>query len=55
MRDGDHSPGSIQGITAVYNRYRYADEKRSALTAWANKVKEIVDGKPRENVVPLRG
>jgi site-specific recombinase XerC len=31
----NHSPGGTQGITAVYNRYRYGDEKRAALAAWA--------------------
>jgi integrase len=37
----NHSPGSVQGITAIYNRYRYTDEKRSALESWAEKLAEI--------------
>ena len=37
----NHSPGSTQGITAIYNRYRYSDEKRDALTAWANYMETI--------------
>ena len=34
----NHAPGSTQGITAVYNRYRYSTEKRDALIAWANHI-----------------
>lgn len=30
----NHRSGSIKGVAAVYNRYDYADEKRTALTAW---------------------
>jgi integrase len=39
----NHSPGSTQGITAVYNRYRYSDEKRDALIAWANHIETITE------------
>jgi integrase len=31
----NHRSGSIRGVAAVYNRYDYAEEKRSALTEWA--------------------
>lgn len=31
----NHAPATTQGITAVYNRHRYTDEKRAALEAWA--------------------
>ncbi len=31
----NHAPGATQGITAVYNRYSYAEERRTALAAWA--------------------
>jgi integrase len=33
-----HSPGRTMGITAVYNRFRYADECRRALEAWEQHV-----------------
>jgi len=37
----NHRSGSIKGVAAVYNRYDYADEKRAALTAWANELIRI--------------
>ena len=40
----NHAPGATQGITAVYNRHRYDDEKRAALDAWARHVRRITDG-----------
>ena len=36
----NHSPGSVGGITAIYNRHKYEREKREALQAWA----DCVDG-----------
>jgi integrase len=50
----NHSPGATQGITAIYNRYRYGDEKRDALAAWARHVLGLVEQRPA-NVVALRG
>jgi integrase len=38
----NHSPGSTMGITAVYNRHRYADEKRAALDAWSRDVERVI-------------
>jgi integrase len=38
----NHSPGSTQGITAIYNRHRYGDEKRQALAAWGREVERII-------------
>jgi integrase len=37
----NHSPASTQGITAIYNRHRYGDEKRLALAAWGREVERI--------------
>ena len=34
----NHSPGSVQGITSIYNRFRYTDERRMALQNWAEYV-----------------
>jgi integrase len=31
----NHSPGSLQGVTAIYNRHRYVEERRAALEQWA--------------------
>ena len=41
-----------QGIAAVYDRHDYFDEKREALTLWANRLREIVSPPPA-NVVKL--
>jgi integrase len=34
----NHTPGSIQGVTHIYNRFRYLEERRAALQAWAEQV-----------------
>jgi integrase len=49
----NHSPGSTMGITAVYNRHRYADEKRAALDAWSREVERII-GRNEAEVIALR-
>jgi integrase len=51
----NHKSGTIQGVTAVYNRYDYAREKEQALATWANALGAIVTGQARGNVVALRG
>jgi integrase len=40
------------GITAVYDRHSYDDEKRQALEAWARKLENILTGKEAK-VIPL--
>ncbi|NZD54138.1 tyrosine-type recombinase/integrase [Rhizobium leguminosarum] len=40
----NHRSGSIKGVAAVYNRYDYAEEKRAALIAWADHVKQVIGG-----------
>jgi integrase len=47
----NHSPGSTQGITAIYNRHRYGDEKRIALAAWARELERGL-GRRDVKVVP---
>jgi integrase len=42
----NHRSGSISGVAAVYNRFDYANEKRTALQAWANFVLATVEGRP---------
>ncbi|MDW9908842.1 tyrosine-type recombinase/integrase [Sinorhizobium meliloti] len=37
----NHKSGAIQGVAKIYNRYDYLDEKRQALTAWADLVQQI--------------
>ena len=35
-------PLQTMGITAVYNRYRYTDEKRAALDAWSREIERLL-------------
>ncbi|MDK1494002.1 tyrosine-type recombinase/integrase [Sinorhizobium sp. 7-81] len=37
----NHQSGSIKGVAKIYNRYQYLDEKREALTSWAEYVQRI--------------
>ena len=50
----NHAPASTQGITAIYNRYRYADEKRMALEAWARHVMALVEEREAKVVALVR-
>ena len=49
----NHAPAATMGVTAIYNRFKYDDEKRAALDAWARHVDRLVNGTSAE-VVPLR-
>jgi len=50
----NHVSGTFRGIVGVYQQHDYADEVRLALQRWADRVDEIVGGKPAK-VVKLRG
>ena len=45
-----HSPGRTMGISAVYIRHRYLEERRQALEAWANHVLDLVKPTKRAKV-----
>ena len=49
----NHVSGTMGGIVSVYQRHDFADEKRTALAAWANFLDGLVSDKPG-NVVELR-
>jgi integrase len=49
----NHVSGTFRGIVGVYQQHDYADEVRIALQKWADRVEEIVGGKPAK-VVALR-
>ena len=49
----NHVSGTFRGIVGVYQTHDYADEVRIALQRWADRVDEIVGGKPAK-VVKLR-
>ncbi len=41
-----------KGVTAVYDRYSYEKEKRTALEAWGRKLESVVSGEaPAAEVV----
>lgn len=48
----NHVSGTAAGIVSVYQRHDYADEKRSALDAWARLVADLVEGRA-DNVVRI--
>lgn len=39
----NHASGSISGVTAVYNRYQYLDEKRDAVKRYEKYMRDILD------------
>jgi integrase len=41
----NHRSGSVSGVTAIYAKHDYAEEKRAAMAAWAREVERIVAGK----------
>jgi integrase len=49
----NHKSGVIKGVTAIYNRYSYASEKRLALEAWARHLRSLETGDAAPNVVPF--
>ena len=50
----NHRSGTIRGVAAVYNRHDYLEEKRRALSAWANLLDDITsDGGKASNVPAL--
>ena len=49
----NHSPRGVMGVTSIYNRYEYLEERRGAMEAWARRIRDIVDPPPA-NIVDLR-
>jgi integrase len=49
----NHSGGTIRGVAAVYNRFEYLEERRTALDAWGRYVTGLVSPSPT-NIVKLR-
>jgi len=41
----NHTPGKIQGITSIYNRFRYVEERRAALEKWAGHLARLTEQK----------
>jgi len=51
----NHRSGSVSGVTAVYAKHDYAEEKRAALDAWARHVESIVSGEAAKIIPLMRG
>jgi integrase len=52
----NHVSGSRGGVTGIYQRHNWAEEKKTALDAWAAHVLAVVSGKKdKSNVMPIRG
>lgn len=51
----NHVSGSKGGIAGVYQRHNWADEKRTALDAWAAELLRILQGTKADNVISLKG
>jgi integrase len=49
----NHISGHKAGVAGVYNRATYLSEKRTALTLWAERLMEIVEGRAAR-VVPIK-
>lgn len=50
----NHSGQASGGVTAIYARHNWAEEKREALTKWALHVQQAVAASEASNVIPLR-
>ena len=46
-----------RGVTAVYDRHSYDQEKRQALEAWGSRLQAIIQERNGEesNIIPIRG
>jgi integrase len=49
----NHKSGTFRGIAGIYQRYTFAEEKRTALAAWASYVETVISGKAPDNVVQI--
>ena len=38
----NHASGTISGVAAVHNRFRYMDEMRAAISAWESRLDDIL-------------
>ena len=51
----NHVSGHKAGVAGIYNRADYAEQKRHALNAWADRLLGIVEGRAQPStVIPLR-
>jgi len=46
----NHRSGVVSGVTAVYATHEYDEEKRHALNAWSQHMREVIEAEPGEQV-----
>jgi hypothetical protein len=39
----NHQSGAISGVVAVYQRHEFLEDRKTALTIWANHVTHLLD------------
>ena len=47
----NHAEG---GVTRIYDRYAADPEKAAAMERWANRLRDIIENKPVENIVQFK-
>jgi integrase len=50
----NHVSGAKAGVAGTYNRHAYGPEKKAALERWASHLNQLIEGRKKENVVPLK-
>lgn len=50
----NHVSGAKGGVAGIYQRHDWAEEKRTALEAWAKHVASIIQPPEQTNIVPMR-
>jgi integrase len=50
----NHKSGHKGGVAGIYNRAKYAEQKRVAVEKWADYVETIVNDREVDTVVPIR-
>lgn len=48
----NHKSGTIRGVTAIYNRFRYEAEKQAALIAWGRHLAAMVGEAAEDEITP---
>jgi integrase len=48
----NHTSGTIRGVAAVYNRFEYLDDRRTALDAWGRHVTNLISP-ARADIIPI--
>jgi integrase len=50
----NHQSGHRRGIVGVYNKSKYAAAVQNAVAAWDRHLRELIEGRDADNVIPLR-